>query len=155
MKTAMILASLAAMAISGNALALNANVPGAARNAHVGGEDSGQLVFVPLATISKAPSADFPYGACQYTSTWSYPSAAAPAVIGLCKIREAKNASHLACQLNRNADFGTFASADKVTCQGIDPSGALWQVSMALSESASGLNGAVVFDGLGTDFIEF
>src|SRR5947208_505411 len=79
MKTTMILASLAAMTIAGNALALQADIPGVARDALVGGESAGQLVFVPLATVSRGPSPEFPYGACQYSATWNYPSAAVPA----------------------------------------------------------------------------
>ncbi len=160
MKTVMILASLAAVAISGNALALDIISPPEAYPVLLGGDPSGELVFAPLATLTLPPSAATPYGACRYNATWNFPTAVAPVLTAFCQFREAKRPpNNLNCSTNRTINFGTFVSTTGLICNGFDPSGALSPVIMALSEfsggpGVGGMDGVATFDGLGSDFIQ-
>jgi hypothetical protein len=153
MKTAMILTAFAALAISGNAMAIDTTPPGTARPIEIGNQSAGDMVFVPVATVNLPPSAAAPYGACRYTATWNFPSAATPVLTALCQLREAKRPGNLSCSANREVDFTTFVNTVGLTCNGFDPSGALSPMILVLSEFATGLDGTVVVDGLGADFI--
>ncbi|MEO5730841.1 MAG: hypothetical protein ABI134_22390 [Byssovorax sp.] len=155
MKTAMILTALAALAISGNAIALDTTPAGSARDIKVGDDNAGQLVLVPTATINLSPSAETPYGACRYNATWNFPSAAVPVTTAFCQLIEAKRPGYLSCSNNRQVDFATFVK-DGAYCEGVDPSGYISTVRLALTESAGGgLAGACTFDGLNADYCSF
>ena len=151
MKTAMILTALAALAISGNAIALDTTPAGSTRQIVLGNDPAGQLVLVPTATVNLPPTAATPYGACRYNATWNFPSAAVPIITSFCQLIEAKRPGALSCSTNRTVDFATFV-ADGVQCEGVDPSGAISPVHLALTESGAGLAGVCTFTGLNADF---
>lgn len=148
MKTAMILASLTALAISGNAMALNTAAP---RNVLIDGvTPSGVLLISPNA---KNTAGGF-FGSCRYDAAW-YALAVGVGTAQPCQIVEQKSAGHLSCNLNRTTDFASpSVSAAAVTCGGFDDNGELFLpgapgITIAATEFAGlGVIGTVTFDGL-------
>lgn len=136
MKKIMILASLAALAISGNAMALTEGVP---RAVIVAGEPAG--VFTAFFTAN----VNGPSGSCLYDVDWLSPFAPAGSV--MCQISEQKSLGHTSCLANRLSDFPSVVNSIPAACSGFDQFALPQDVQLVLGEGSvtPALNGLAIF----------
>jgi hypothetical protein len=135
MNKIMLLASLAVLSISGNAMALTEAV---ARNVHVAGQPAGKFTAFYTTNI------DGPAGTCLYDVDWASPYGPAGSV--MCQVCEQKVLGNTSCLSNRFFDFGTMVNST-AGCMGFDQYGIPQFVSLTLGESKfkPSLNGLAVY----------
>jgi hypothetical protein len=136
MKKAMLLASLAALTITGSAAALPED--GVGRAIFVAGQPSG------IASFFFAANVDGPAGFCSYYMDWQspfLPSGSAP-----CFLREQKAFGTTSCLANR-LFFVTTTVTSGAVCQGFDNFGLIENVNLVMTENniAPVLSGLALF----------
>lgn len=139
MKKALLLASLAILSLSGEAMALQ---EGVRRQVLVAGSPAG------LFTVFFTVNIPLPSGACLYDVDWESPYAPAGSV--MCELAEQKVLGHTSCLANRMGNFTTtvISTQNKYKpCLGFDQYGLFQPVTLILGESqfSPTLNGLGVF----------
>lgn len=112
MKKTMLLASLAAVLISGNAMALRAN-PNVDHRVLVAGQDAGSVRILPIGSTPHPSHPDAPFGFtfCQYLMRWSA-SPFGPLGNALpCVLNEQSTTTSLGCFFDKENNFSTLVFA--------------------------------------------
>jgi hypothetical protein len=135
MNTAVLLASLAVLSISGSARGLT---EGAGRRIMVANQAAGTF------TAFFTTNVDGPAGSCLYDIDWASPYAPAGSV--MCEVGEQKVLGHTSCLTNRAFNFGSMVQST-AGCMGFDQYGSPQLVNLTLGESpyVPSLNGLAVY----------
>jgi len=114
MKKAMLLASLAALCISGNAMALVAD--GTPLKVFIAAQPAGFMTIFPFGpgVGGNMGSPMAPFGSCLYHARWS--SNWAPANSLTCTLTEVSTANSQGCSLDPKFSFPTLVTAGATTC---------------------------------------